>query len=159
MSASAGTPTAPAKPLAKSVTPYGNVGATYVPMSLSARRSAARIVDASLIAVSVACPLTKRWARTLSDEFKRGDCHAGRYETSLALAAGLAVRESYRDLPKRDVSLSAAIKEGKSRFTDMGMDRAYTGAPAEATSAEGDDLLDRLAEMIVTEVTEALAGG
>ncbi|MEO6419412.1 MAG: creatininase family protein, partial [Polyangiaceae bacterium] len=29
---------------------------------------------------SVACPLTRRWARTLSDEFKRGDCHAGRYE-------------------------------------------------------------------------------
>ena len=28
-------------------------------------------------AASVACPLTRRWGRTLSDEFKRGDCHAG----------------------------------------------------------------------------------
>lgn len=29
--------------------------------------------------VSVACPLTKRWARTLSAEFKSGACHAGQY--------------------------------------------------------------------------------
>ena len=36
---------------------------------------------------SVACPLTRRWARTLSAEFKSGACHAGRYETSLVLAA------------------------------------------------------------------------
>jgi len=28
--------------------------------------------------VSVACPLTKKWARTLSAEFKSGQCHAGR---------------------------------------------------------------------------------
>ncbi len=41
--------------------------------------------------VSVACPLIRRWARTLSAEFKSGACHAGRYETSLVLArdAGL----------------------------------------------------------------------
>ena len=37
-------------------------------------------------------PLTKRWGRTLSDEFKRAECHAGRYETSLVLAAGGRVR-------------------------------------------------------------------
>src|SRR5205823_11812981 len=37
--------------------------------------------------VSVACPLTKRWARTLSAEFKSGQCHAGRYETSILMAA------------------------------------------------------------------------
>jgi creatinine amidohydrolase len=105
---------------------------------------------------SLACPLTKRWARTLSEEFKRGDCHAGRYETSLAIAAGLGVRDSYRDLPKRDVSLSVGIQQGKSRFVEMGMDRAYTGAPAEATGAEGVELLDRLVDMIVGEVTDAL---
>src|SRR5271170_7186218 len=37
--------------------------------------------------VSVACPLTKKWARTLSAEFKSGECHAGRYETSIMMAA------------------------------------------------------------------------
>lgn len=106
---------------------------------------------------SVACPLTRRWARTLSEEFKRGDCHAGRYETSLAMAAGLGVRDSYRELPKKGVSLSDEIKAGRSRFVEMGMDRAYTGAPAEATNQEGEELLDRLVDMIVSEVTESLA--
>ena len=51
-------------------------------------------------AASVACPLTRRWGRTLSDEFKRGDCHAGRYETSLVLAAGERVRGTLGNLPK-----------------------------------------------------------
>lgn len=105
---------------------------------------------------SIASPLTKRWARTLSDEFKRGDCHAGRYETSLVLAAGGLVKDEHKSLPAVGVSLSDAIRAGKGRFRDIGMDRAYTGAPAEATREEGDDLYARLVEMIVTEVTEAL---
>jgi creatinine amidohydrolase len=104
---------------------------------------------------SVASPLTRRWARTLSDEFKRGDCHAGRYETSLVLAAGAPVRE-HKSLPPVGVSLSDAIRAGKGRFRDIGMDRAYTGAPAEATREEGETLYARLVEMIVTEVIEAL---
>src|SRR5689334_13392337 len=37
--------------------------------------------------VSVACPLTKKWARTLDAEFKSGACHAGLYETSIMMAA------------------------------------------------------------------------
>jgi hypothetical protein len=37
------------------------------------------------------------------------------------------------------------------------MDRAYTGSPARATAEEGQAMLDRLATMIATEVTEALA--
>jgi creatinine amidohydrolase len=106
---------------------------------------------------SVACPLTKRWARTLSDEFKRGDCHAGRYETSLALAGGALVRDEFKKLPKVEVSLADQIKAGKKTFQEMGLDRAYTGAPGEATKEEGEELFDRLAEMIVTEVTEGLA--
>ncbi len=63
---------------------------------------------------TVACPLTKRWGRMLSDEFKRGNCHAGRYETSLVLAAGVVgdpVRRA--GLPTLDVSLSDGIRAGK----------------------------------------------
>jgi creatinine amidohydrolase len=104
---------------------------------------------------SVACPLTKRWARTLSDEFKRGDCHAGRYETSLVLAAGKDVREEFVELPTLGVSLSDGIRAGQSTFRAMGMDRAYTGAPALAAREEGDALYARLAEMIATEVVES----
>jgi creatinine amidohydrolase len=106
--------------------------------------------------VSVACPLTRRWARTLSDEFKRGACHAGEYETSLVLAAGGAVRADYKELPRLDVSLSNEIKAGKTTFRAMGMERAYTGAPADASPEEGDRMMARLVEMIVAEVGEAL---
>jgi creatinine amidohydrolase len=106
---------------------------------------------------SVACPLTKRWGRTLSDEFKRGNCHAGRYETSLVLAAGGQAQSERAGLPALDVSLSDGIRAGKATFRAMGMDRAYTGAPADATPEEGELLYARLTEMIVTEVLESLA--
>ncbi len=108
--------------------------------------------------VSVACPLTRRWGRTLSDEFKRGNCHAGRYETSLVLAGGGAVRDGFRELESLDVSLSAGIKAGQTTFRAMGLESAYTGAPALATEDEGRELYDRLADMVVAEVTEALEG-
>jgi creatinine amidohydrolase len=106
---------------------------------------------------SVACPLTRRWGRTLSDEFKRGNCHAGRYETSLVLAAGEHVHDGFTSLPALDVSLSDGIKAGNVTFASMGLARAYTGAPAEASVAEGEALYGKLVEMIVTEVTEGLA--
>lgn len=109
-------------------------------------------------ACSVACPLARRWARTLSDEFKRGECHAGRYETALVLAAdpsGVRTDVQMR-LPEVPISLSDALKAGQKRFTEMGMTAGYAGAPAAATAREGREMLQRLAEMIVTEVLEAL---
>jgi len=116
----------------------------------------AAIADLPKGKASVACPLTRRWARTLSDEFKKGTCHAGQYETSLVMAAGASVRASYAGLAPVGVSLSDAIKAGKSTFHAMGIDRAYTGTPAAATREEGDALYEKLRDMIVTEVTEAL---
>ncbi|MBX3187607.1 MAG: creatininase family protein [Labilithrix sp.] len=109
-------------------------------------------------AASVACPLTRRWGKTLSDEFKRGDCHAGRYETSLVLASGSRerVRASFGELPTLGLSLSDAIRAGKKTFAEIGMTRAYTGAPREATREEGDDLYERLVTMVVTEIRESL---
>jgi creatinine amidohydrolase len=108
---------------------------------------------------SVACPLSRRWGRTLSPEFKSGACHAGRYETSLVLAAAPATVNTIAAsaLPDLEVSLSDGIKAGKHSFRAMGLDHAYTGAPARATAAEGDELLDRLGTMIATEVLESLA--
>ncbi|MGO8996867.1 MAG: creatininase family protein [Polyangiaceae bacterium] len=105
---------------------------------------------------SVACPLTKRWGRTLSDEFKRGNCHAGQYETSLVLAAGGEARDERASLPTIEVSLSDGIRAGQATFRAMGLDRAYTGSPADATREEGEALYGRLAAMIATEVLEAL---
>src|SRR6202035_3197974 len=123
-----------------------------------AHAAAVRAATQSLRA-SVASPLTRRWGRTLTDEFKRGDCHAGRYETSLVLAADGRVLGEHRDLPAVGVSLADAIRAGKSRFRDIGMDRAYTGAPAEATREEGEASYAKLAEMIATEVLEGIARG
>lgn len=107
---------------------------------------------------SVASPLTRRWARTLSDEFKRGACHAGEYETSIVQAADAdSVREGIRRiLADVDVSLSDAIARGVETFREMGMPQSYSGAPARATPSHGDEMLARLSEMIVGEVSEAM---
>ena len=107
---------------------------------------------------SVACPLAPRWARTLSDEFKSGACHAGRYETAIVMAESPALIDEglRRGLPAVPISLSDQLRAGVTTFAAMGMDRAYAGAPAEATAAEGQELLERLAVMVTTEVLDAL---
>ncbi len=121
----------------------------------------AAITDLPAGSASVACPLTRRWARTLSAEFKSGACHAGRYETALVLAArsDLVDERAAQQLPAVPVSLSEGIRAGKHTFREMGMDRAYAGAPAEATGAEGEEQLELLAEMITGEVVDALGTG
>jgi creatinine amidohydrolase len=108
--------------------------------------------------VSYACPLTRKWARTLSAEFKSGACHAGQYETSIVMAAAPElvdepIRQTLAAVP---VSLSEKLAAGITTFTAMGMELAYAGAPAQATVEEGEQLIQRLAEMVVGEVREAL---
>jgi creatinine amidohydrolase len=108
---------------------------------------------------SVACPLTKRWGRTLSDEFKSGACHAGQYETSLILAADPSyVREDIAGtLPEVPISLSEKLGQGITDFVEMGLDRGYAGSPAGASRTEGDELVAKLGAMVVGEVSEAVA--
>lgn len=108
---------------------------------------------------SVACPLERRWARTLSDEFKSGACHAGQYETSLVLAeAPIGVNDEARAvLAANPVSLSDALRAGTTDFKEMGLTRAYAGDPAAATSAEGEELFERLAEMVRVTVLDTMS--
>lgn len=112
-------------------------------------------------AASVACPLARRWARTLSAEFKSGQCHAGRYETSIVMVAApeLVDDAARAALPEVPISLSDKLRAGIDTFAAMGMNRAYAGAPAEASAAEGEQQLELLATMVATEVLEALALG
>ena len=120
-----------------------------------AHDEAIRAAVAGLDRASVACPLSRRWGRTLTAEFKSGACHAGRYETSLMLAArpgGVRV-DVQAGLAARDESLSAGIRAGKRTFRELGMTRAYTGAPADATADEGHHTYAQLVQMIVGEVT------
>ncbi|HEU4365190.1 MAG TPA: creatininase family protein, partial [Candidatus Krumholzibacteria bacterium] len=118
----------------------------------------AAVADLPAGRASAATPLERRFARTLSDEFRRGACHAGEYETSIVLAVSPAsVRESLRrTLPEVDISLSDNLRRGVERFADMGLARAYAGAPARASAAHGDEMLARLAAMIDVTVRETL---
>lgn len=107
---------------------------------------------------SVASPLSRRWARTLSAEFKSGACHAGQYETSILLAhdASLVDEGALPGLDDVPISLSKKLAEGIDDFSSMGLTRGYAGSPRQATRAEGLTLIDRLGTMIATEVREAL---
>jgi creatinine amidohydrolase len=98
----------------------------------------------------------RRWARTLTDEFKRGACHAGRYETSLVLAARPElVREQARTrLAPRPIDLAQAMKAGARSFGDAGAPDAYFGDPAAATVEEGDAIYALLVTMIVQTIAE-----
>jgi creatinine amidohydrolase len=108
--------------------------------------------------VSVACPLAKKWARTLDAEFKSGACHAGLYETSIMMAAAPemvdeAIRNVLEPVP---ISLSKQLDAGVTTFVAMGMELAYSGDPASASIEEGERMIQRLAEMVVSEIRQAL---
>ena len=104
--------------------------------------------------------LTRRaHAARLTQEFRDGSCHAGRYETSLVLADAPALldRERMASLPAVPVDMPAAMAAGARDFTAMGMTDAYCGAPAEATAQEGEATFEALTAMLVEAVRE-LAG-
>jgi creatinine amidohydrolase len=97
----------------------------------------------------------RRNAQRLTDEFRRGSCHAGRYETSLVLAdAPQLVGPEVGDLPANEVDMPAAMAAGRTDFLAMGMDRAYCGAPAEASAEEGRATFETLTDMLVELVRE-----
>jgi creatinine amidohydrolase len=101
----------------------------------------------------------RRWAEKLSEEFRRGDCHAGSYETSLVMAARPElVREEIRQsLERVPISIAEKIKEGASTFKEAGGTEAYFGDPRSASREEGEAMYEALSEMIVTAVMEELA--
>jgi creatinine amidohydrolase len=90
-------------------------------------------------------------AERLTDEFRSGACHAGQYETSLVLAdhPSLVDMTAMRELPKLEMNMATAMREGQSDFLAMGMEAAYCGDPAAATAAEGESTFDTLATMLV----------
>jgi creatinine amidohydrolase len=99
----------------------------------------------------------RRWAETLGDEFKSGDCHAGRYESSIVLAADPdAVRETERrSLPPVAIDLIGKVRAGAKSFVQAGATSAYCGDPAAASAEEGHALVGKLADMVVLSVREA----
>lgn len=100
----------------------------------------------------------KPWALRLTDEFKSGACHAGRYEGSVVMAARpeLVQEELRRSLPENATSLSEAILAGKRRFEEVGGTQAYFGDPAAATSSEGRETIEVLGRILEEAVVEEL---
>lgn len=102
----------------------------------------------------------KRWARTLTDEYRSGRCHAGQYETSLLLAGRpeLVREELLRGLSPNDSDFLGALRRGVGSFAAAGGPRAYFGDPAHASRAEGEQTYDLLVQMVVTVVEETWYG-
>jgi creatinine amidohydrolase len=115
-----------------------------------------RIAQRTGRAVAFPDQTEKRWGRTLTDEYKRGACHAGSYETSLVLAARpeLVRDDVRRALMVKPIDLARAMREGKRTFVEAGAPEAYFGDPAAATVEEGNDIYARLVTMIVETVRE-----
>jgi creatinine amidohydrolase len=101
----------------------------------------------------------RRWAEKLSEEFRRGDCHAGSYETSLILAARpeLVREDIRRSLERVPISIAEQIKRGAGTFKEAGGTQAYFGDPRAASREEGEAMYEALSDMIVTSVIEAIA--
>lgn len=102
---------------------------------------------------------TKPWALRLTDEFKSGACHAGRFESSIVMMARPElVREEIRvDLPANSASLSVAIRAGKRSFREADGPRAYFGYPADATADEGRQSVEVLGSILEEAVLADIA--
>ena len=127
------------------------VNSHFEPEHVAALRRAAERSGAVLF------DLTRRhMAERLTEEFRSGAAHAGRYETSLVLAErpDLIDSERMRSLPSHFVDMPAAMASGKTDFIAMDMGDAYCGAPAEATAAEGASTLATLTMMLVELIRE-----
>lgn len=98
--------------------------------------------------------LDRQHARKLPAEFRQGGPHAGRFETSLVLAArpDLVREEVRRNLAPVEVNLGRAILQGARTFHEAGGPQAYFGDPAAATAGEGEATYEVLAGVVVEEV-------
>jgi creatinine amidohydrolase len=133
--------------------------AHHDPAHVRAIRSAVEQIERERSAVLIFPDLTRRkWAGRLTDEFQSGACHAGRYETSIVMAAGaqLVATQLVQSLPPNPRSLVTAIQRGDRTFIEAGGPDAYFGAPAEASVSEGHEIIERLGRIIEDAVVEVL---
>jgi creatinine amidohydrolase len=120
--------------------------------------AAERARNAGHLPVVVPDLARRRWAERLTEEFRSGACHAGRFEGSIVMAERpTQVRREIQDaLPANPASLSDAIRSGASTFADAGGPRAYFGWPADATAEEGRATVEELGRILCEAVLETL---
>jgi creatinine amidohydrolase len=129
------------------------------PTHLGSLHAAVReLRETTTLAVAFPDLTRKPWAPRLTEEFRTGACHAGRFEGSIVLAERPEwVRDAIRTaLPPNRSSLSVAIREGKRTFEEAGGPRAYFGDPAAASAAEGRATIAVLGDILAEAVEEAL---
>lgn len=130
------------------------------PVHLGSLRDAVASVPGGLAVAFV--DLTRRAvAERLTEEFRTGACHAGRFEGSVVLAEarGLVREEEARTLPPNPASLSTAIRQGATSFEEAGGGRAYFGWPADATVEEGRETVRVLGALLAEAVARTRAAG
>ncbi len=133
--------------------------AHHDPAHVRAIRDAVQIVESEHAATLIFPDLTRRrWADQLTEEFRSGACHAGRYESSAMLAAEphLVDARVLARLPANPHSLVDAIQRGDRTFADAGGPEAYFGWPADATAEEGREIIERLGAILEEAVMEIL---
>lgn len=104
--------------------------------------------------------LTRRAvASRLTEEFRTGACHAGRFEGSVVLAeAPELFRSEVADrLEPNPSSLSDAISAGLESFEEAGGPEAYFGWPRDATAEEGRETV-RVLGTLLAEAVRAETG-
>jgi creatinine amidohydrolase len=135
--------------------------AHHDPAHVDALRAAVASVAKDGRAVLVFPDLTRRrWAERLTDEFRSGACHAGRYEGSIVLAERpQSVRTAVMQrLTPNPHSLVEAMRQGHVTFAAAGGADAYFGFPADATAEEGRAIVDALGGILEEAVIDAVEG-
>jgi creatinine amidohydrolase len=124
------------------------------------RAAAAAVRDEGRIAVAFPDLTRRALAERLTEEFRSGACHAGRYEGSIVLATRpeLVREQVRRALPPNPASLTAATREGKRTFVEAGGPDAYFGEPAAATAEEGWATIAALGEILAEAILAELPG-
>ncbi len=136
--------------------------AHFDPTHLEALHAAVgAITSRGLIEVAFPDVTRRPWGSRLTDEFKSGACHAGRYEGSIVLArTPEKVRDSVMSsLEPNPTSLSKAISDGAATFAEAGGPNAYFGSPAEATAEEGRATIEVLGGILEEAVLEVHGNG
>jgi len=133
--------------------------AHHDPAHVDALRSAvARVAKDSQVRLVFPDLTRRRWAEKLTEEFRSGACHAGRYEGSIMLAehperVKMAIMSRLTPNPR---SLVDAISAGHSTFMEAGGPDAFFGFPADASADEGRAIVAVLGAIIEEAVLEAL---
>ena len=136
----------------------GIANAHLDPTHLGSLHAAVERVRSAGLATAFPDLTRKPWAQRLTEEFRSGACHAGRFEGSVVMAArpDLVREDIQRGLAANPASLSVAIREGKQSFREANGPRAYFGDPAAATAAEGEETIAVLGEILRDAVLEAV---